>query len=354
MLREPASPAPRHQMPAARRLLWRVLLGFIVFVMLAEAGMRLIGLGHSYESDPNAYLRSSDPDVVFDLKPGYRGFSDGAEVAVSSQGLRDHEVAIPAPPNTSRILVLGDSVTFGLGVHAEETFCERLEAMLSGNTAERRYEVINAGVIGYNTIQERAKLEQVGPRVEPDVVILMFVVNDLLDTFSIFERQYEPTDVLAPVKKWLRRNSRLYRFYQNTTWRIIDSRRTDSEQAEKPRDGRRMVEREAEISRIAELSRHAGAHFLLALYPDNLDNPISPRAPGQAETVRNELRQFAARSGFPVVDLTGALGDVRDPRARAMRLREDPHPSPAGHRAIAEALLERVQADGLLAHATPN
>ena len=54
--------------------------------------------------------------------------------------------------------------------------------------------------------------------------------------------------------------------------------------------------------------------------------------------MREELERFAAREQVPLVDLTAALGDVRDPRARQYRLREDPHPSPEGHRVIAEAL----------------
>jgi lysophospholipase L1-like esterase len=342
-----ASP-PRRPPAPVWRFLWRLLLGLAIFLAVGEAGARLMGLGHAYESDPDSYLRSADPDAVFSLKPGYRGFSEGAEVVINSQGLRDEEITVARPPETARILVLGDSVAFGPGVRAEETFPEQLEDMLNNMGGGRRYEVINAGVIGYNTVQERARLEQVGLHFDPHVVILTFVVNDLLDAFSIFDRQYQPTDAFGPAKKWLRRNSYLYRFGQNLSWRILDNWRRGPEQTDRPRPGQRVLEREAEIRRIAELSRQNGAGFVLALYPDNLDNRISPRAPGQAETIGEELHGFAARHGFALVDLTSALGDVRDPRARRMRLREDPHPSPAGHEAIAEALFQHLQAGGLL------
>ena len=86
----------------------------------------------------------------------------------------------------------------------------------------------------------------------------------------------------------------------------------------------------------------------MVLYPDNLANLVSPDASGRQVTVRDELSGFAARNGLPILDLTEALGDVRDPRARVMRLREDPHPSPTGHRAIADALLSTLQEAGLL------
>jgi lysophospholipase L1-like esterase len=323
-------------------------VSLVIMVAIAEVGLRAVDLGHPYESEPDSYLRDPDPDVLFVPKPGFRGYSEGTEVAISSQGLRDREYDAAHPPNTTRIVVLGDSVTFGPGVLAEETFSKQLEHRLNGLGDGRRYEVINTGVIGYNTIQERARLERVGLQFQPDVVVLTFVVNDLLDTFSIFDHQYEPGGALAPLKKWLRRNSRLYRFYQNVSWRLEGELRRDPNQPEPPRDRQRVLEREAEIGRIARISRDNGAKFLLVLYPDNLANLVAPDASGRQVTVRDELVSFAARNGLPILDLTEALGDVRDPRARVMRLREDPHPSPSGHRAIADALLSSLQEAGLL------
>lgn len=333
----------RPRRKVARTLLWRLVASLLIFLAVAELGLRVVGLGHPYESEPAAYLPHPDPDVLFTLKPGYRGFSEGTQVAISSQGLRDREFAPEPPPTTHRILVLGDSVTFGTGVLAEETFSKRLEARLNAPDGGRHYEVVNSGVIGYNTVQERARLEQLGPRLAPDVVLLMFVVNDLLDTFSIFDHQYEPTDSSAPLKKWLRRNSRLYRFYQNVSWRLLDGLRKDPNRPELPRDHQRLLEREAEIVRIAQITHARGAQFFLALYPDNLYQQVSPDGAGRQITVREALLAFARAHAFPVLDLTEVIGDVRDPRARVMRLREDPHPSPTGHQAIADALFEALR-----------
>lgn len=328
--------------------LWRLGISLAIFLGVAELGLRLVGLGHPYESDAAAYQPSADPELLFTLRPGFHGFSEGTQVSISSQGLRDREFAIGRQPNTARILALGDSVTFGPGVLAAETFAKRLESRLNESGGGRRYEVINGGVIGYNTIQERARLEQVGLQFQPNVVLLTFVVNDLLDTFSVLDRQYEPGGALSPLKKWLRRNSQLYRFYQNTSWRLANELNRDPNQPEPARDRQRLLEREAEILRIVRISRDHGAGFLLAIYPDNLYQPVSPDAIGQQETVREHLISFAERNGIPAVDLSEAIGDVRDQRARVMRQREDPHPSPAGHRAIADALLDALQRQGLV------
>jgi hypothetical protein len=169
--------------------------------------------------------------------------------------------------------------------------------------------------------------------------VLVFVVNDLLETFSIFDHQYEPTGLLANVKVWLRRNSNLFRFVQQAYWRVGQELRRSREGPTEPlRKRDRMDERLATLSEIVRVTRANNANFLLVLYPDNLSDPVSPGPSGERLTVRDELVRFAEREGVPVYDLTDALGDVRDPRARQFRLREDPHPSPAGHRAIADAL----------------
>ena len=50
------------------------------------------------------------------LAPGYTGWFAGVPVKINSLGLRDdREYALPKRPSTVRVLVLGDSVTFGHG-----------------------------------------------------------------------------------------------------------------------------------------------------------------------------------------------------------------------------------------------
>jgi lysophospholipase L1-like esterase len=313
-----------------------LLAGLLVTTVLLEVTLRVVGLGHPYYSAPELYQPGRDPRLLFEPRANFDGFSEGSWVRTNSLGLRERELPQEKPPATRRVVFLGDSVTFGAGVLDEQAFPRLLEADLR---RDGPVETVNAAVVGYNTEQELARFETAGLRYQPDVVVLTFVVNDLLDSFSIFDHQYDPTGLLAGPKIWLRRNSHLYRFVQNTYWRIsLELRRTQTERAEAPRPRARVEERLSQVTAIADLAGANGAAFLLVLYPDNLNDPVSAGPSGARTTVREELLALADRSGYPVVDLTSALGDVRDPRAREFRLREDPHPSPAGHRAIAEAL----------------
>jgi lysophospholipase L1-like esterase len=312
--------------------------GLLVMLIICEIALRIVDLGHPYYSAPEAYQESSDPRVMFEPRPNFDGFSEGVPIRTNSRGLRERELPLAKPAGTRRVVFLGDSVTFGAGVRDDEPFPRLLESSVN-SAGGGPVETVNTGVVGYNTIQELARLEQAGLPYQPDTVVLTFVVNDLLETFSIFDHQYDPTGLLANSKVWLRRNSYLYRFAQNVYWRIGQEMRRSREGPVEPlRKRDRLEERLATLSQIVQTTRASGANFLLVLYPDNLSDPVSPGPAGERLTVREELERFAAREGVPVVDLTGALGDVRDPRARQYRLREDPHPSPEGHRVIADAL----------------
>jgi lysophospholipase L1-like esterase len=313
-------------------------VGLLVMLALGEIALRVVDLGHPYYSAPELYQPSDDPRVLFEPRPGFSGFSEGVALTTNSRGLRERELPLAKPPGTRRVVFLGDSVTFGAGVKDDELFPRLLERSING-AGGGPIETVNTGVVGYNTIQELARLERAGLPYEPDVVVLTFVVNDLLETFSIFDHQYEPTGAFANVKVWLRRNSYLYRFVQQMYWRLGQEVRRAREGPTEPLRKRDRVEERLEtLAEIVAITRANGAGFLLVLYPDNLADPISPGPSGERLTMREELQRFAGREQVPLVDLTDALGDVRDPRARQYRLREDPHPSPEGHRVIAEAL----------------
>jgi lysophospholipase L1-like esterase len=312
--------------------------GLLVMLALGEIALRAVDLGHPYYSTPELYRPSDDPRVLFEPRPNFDGFSEGTWVTTNSRGLREREIPLLKPAGTRRVIFVGDSVTFGAGVRDEEPYARLLESAVNGGGAGP-IETVNTGVVGYNTIQELARLEQAGLPYQPDVVVLTFVVNDLLETFTIFDHQYEPTGSLSDVKVWLRRNSYLYRFVQNVYWRVGQEMRRAREGTTEPlRKRDRLEERLSTLSEMIRLARANGSSFLLVLYPDNLSDPVSPGPSGERLTVREELERFAAREQVPLFDLSAALGDVRDPRARQYRLREDPHPSPEGHRVIAEAL----------------
>ena len=128
----------------------------------------------------------SDPLRGIRLAPGYSGWFAGVPVQINSLELRDsREYKLAKGPTTFRILVLGDSVTFGHGAVSEHTYPFLLEQRLKAWRPDIDWQVWNAAVPGYNTSQELAHLGELGPRAAPDLVIVGFYINDLIDNARI-------------------------------------------------------------------------------------------------------------------------------------------------------------------------
>jgi lysophospholipase L1-like esterase len=127
------------------------------------------------------------------------------QFALNSHGLRDRERGYEAPPETARILALGDSFVEGFGVALEETVTQVLEAFLrrSGHPVE----VVNGATTGYSTDQEYLFYQTEGVRYSPKVVVLFFYYNDILYN----ERQQYMGGLAKPVFVFRDGGLRLYR-----------------------------------------------------------------------------------------------------------------------------------------------
>lgn len=124
-----------------------------------------------------------DPLLGWSLRPGAdvqtgmteRGMRD--HIVVNSLGLRERPVAVTNPHGRRRILIVGDSITFGSGLEMGERFSDLLGRDLGDST-----EVINAGVPGWGNDQEMLFYEKRLRALHPDVVVLAFTAgNDIVN-----------------------------------------------------------------------------------------------------------------------------------------------------------------------------
>jgi hypothetical protein len=112
-----------------------------------------------------------DSPVVYGLNPAYP--------KINALGFRGGPVTLPKPAGVYRILVLGDSVAYGPGVSRGEAFPQRLQAILAAT--HPNIEVINTGVPGYSTYNEVEVYRAMGKRLAPDLVVLAFCMNDVVN-----------------------------------------------------------------------------------------------------------------------------------------------------------------------------
>jgi hypothetical protein len=83
------------------------------------------------------------------------------------------------PKTAPRVLFLGDSYTYGVGVNDDQAFPHQVEAIL--NAKGYAAEMINAGNPGKGTDYELKLLQTLGPALKPDLVVVCFYWNDFSD-----------------------------------------------------------------------------------------------------------------------------------------------------------------------------
>lgn len=129
------------------------------------------------KAKPILHKISNIPGLSYELIPNVS--IESGFYSINSKGIRDREFEIPKPEGVFRIIVLGDSVTFGTEYPAALTYPKILEKLLNAKTESNiRYEVLNAGVCSYNAVQKFLLLKHKLLDYEPDMIIVQFLNDD--------------------------------------------------------------------------------------------------------------------------------------------------------------------------------
>jgi lysophospholipase L1-like esterase len=124
---------------------------------------------------------------------------------VNSLGFRGPEIR-GKDANTLRVVCLGGSTTFGLGLDYKDTYPAVLESRLNNLSRSLKFEVINAGMAAMvlQQITMLAKYEL--QHLQPDIIILMSIINNLqtpeFNFYSFFEIAGQERNVLL---RWTRK-----------------------------------------------------------------------------------------------------------------------------------------------------
>lgn len=160
-----------------RVVAYLLYLGVATFVvlLLVEGGLRLFfGLprgmydlrpvGNTSLYRPNATMYLLWTPIPYTIK-------------TNSLGFRGPEITMPKPADTCRIIALGDSITDGFYVENENTYPYQLEQILRNEG--KKVDVVNAGR-GWSAIDvEFEMLRRFCMPLQPDLVVLTFVSNDI-------------------------------------------------------------------------------------------------------------------------------------------------------------------------------
>ena len=272
-------------------------------------------------------LRSADPEIGHRHRPNAQAQLMGVDVKTNSLGLRDVERAIPKPADVYRIVVLGDSITFGWGVAFEHTFCQVLERKLNQNPPipGKRFEVVNTGVGNTNTSMEVRYFEAEGYKLEPDLVLLAWFINDA-----------EPTPV--PTENWLAYHSYAY------TWitSMVDEVRRNNDKQVGWQDYYRGLYADSQpgwgksqkaIADLASFCKDKRIPCRVFLIPEL--HTVGPKY--EFADVHAKVAAVCAAAGLPVLELLDAFPAEQDPRKWWVSP-GDAHPNGDGEELMGERL----------------
>lgn len=252
---------------------------------------------------------------------------------INQNGFRGPERPIARGPNTFRVLCLGDSFTFGEGVRYSDTYVAQLERLIAPCFPGRSVEVINAGAQAYSTVQEGVLYFMRGQQLQPNVLILGFVLNDAMSMQQTVEggdAQSRSHQVSA-----LARLSR--------TWEIVERYRATAAQQQKFfTDIRLSFESEAwdhckvVLANIAQSARMDKCRFIVVIFPVFFgldgDYPFTD--------LHKKVAEACAEVGAESLDL---LDVFRGRRAEDFWVHPlDQHPNEIAHRIIAEQIAARI------------
>jgi hypothetical protein len=280
-------------------------------------------------------------------------------VRISSRGLRGPEIEYAKPPDTFRILVLGDSFAMATQVAENQIFAVRLAERLNETGADTRFETVNAGTAGWSTANEYAWLKTEGYRYQPDLVLLMFYIgndpwdneDDQVSANRGRARQRRPSRFwpIDEARQALRDISLLYNVFETGVLVKLQAPRLPAQATARrePNPGRvtggdsraaGWAASQLYLSQLSGYCAEIGARLLVVGIPRKRDVSAATRT---AEPLR--LRDINDRLGVAHIDLLEPFRAQPEDARERLYWREDLHWTAEGHDLAAQVVATELQ-----------
>ena len=279
-------------------------------------------------------------------RPHVRAFMPGGALyRTNRHGFRGREYAARKPMGVFRVVIVGDSVTMGSDVEEDEAYPALLESALNAGAAGKaaRYEVLNLGVPGAHLGFVATRLEGLGLRFDPDLIVYGWTVNDIEGTF------YQKT---MPQLPELKRRTEAFQgspLARSALMRVVLSHWRALRETIRPTPESYVYEvrwnyfHNAEawdafstgldrLARVQEKRRVCVAVFLHTHL--NVFNFLHP-----FRTIHRRVQEAARERGLFVIDSFFAHRG-RSARPLWVSYPADSHPNPRGHQILGQALFE--------------
>jgi lysophospholipase L1-like esterase len=298
-------------------------------------------------------------------------------VTINSQSVRaKKEYSLEPNPGVTRIVMLGDSFTFGIGANDAETYPAMLEQVLADSFGATRFEVINAGVGGTGTGEQARQFDRWLKQFHPRIVVLTTISNDADDDLdrglfvlnpggdvrprSVEElagedrpaRTIRDITSLLPGYTLLSQHSHLLSLARSgINAVIVAARRASALRAIPFSQKENLLEHyrsyglpllAREVLWLQQKVRDSGARLVVVFVPEReaVYASVAPWAEDvrwKTDVIAQSLREVCSENEIPFKDLTPRMRELSHRSSLPLYYEErDTHPAPAGYRVIAE------------------
>jgi len=328
------------------------ILPVLSLLLIGEGGLRLYSWYFR-----TAYERYNSTTGRLELVPNLQvNIPGGRRVRINSKGFVGVEFADVKPAGIYRVFAVGDSCTFG--GDWDVSYSAFLEKML--NADGQRYEVINAGIEGYNSEYALGRIRDDVLKYGPDLVTIYIGWNDLM--------KMSPGNMSSSGRvTWLGtvlNQSYLYKGLSKVVFiyirpMLIPPGLSGEESEFHVFDQFVPATYEENVAAMVALLRERNVRVLLLTRPTVLTRNMSaedlktqhvffpyfpeaysvPRLLSLHDAYNNSIRRLAVRLQVPIVD----LDEVFNQQDKRPLFWDTMHPSKEGHELIAAALAPRVR-----------
>ncbi len=288
------------------------ILPVLFLLLIGEGGLRLYSWYFR-----TAYERYNSTTGRLELVPNLQvNIPGGPRVRINSKGFVGVEFANVKPAGIYRVFAVGDSCTFA--GDWDVSYSAFLEKML--NADGQRYEVINAGIEGYNSEYALGRIRDDVLKYGPDLVTIYIGWNDLMKMppgLSGEESEFHVFDQFVPAT-YEENLAAMVALLRERNVRVL------------------LLTRPTVLTRNMSLEDLKAQHVFFPYFPEAYS---VPRLRSLHDAYNNSIRRLATRLQVPIVD----LDEVFDRQDKRPLFWDTMHPSKEGHELIAAALAPRVR-----------
>lgn len=265
---------------------------------------------------------SDNERLVWKYRPSASGETWGTTIQTNAHGFRDRNRSFERPADGLRIAFAGDSVTLGLGVDATATFVTLFENAAAARAAPLSVEALSFAVGGYSAIQVLELMRDDVIPFSPDTAVYVMCMND-----------FDFVHSSGQIMKYFRKPESFFARFLERVYAKFFSGSYYEYHFRKNRDAVF-----SEIRKLKAEMEQRDIDFRVAIMPIFDIENVSSTYP--VADMHADIVETLNKDDIPIIDLLAVFENAEMPVTDLAF--DDVHLTEAGHRLVADALVEEI------------